>query len=96
MFLFPDRLNLISHSTIMAKKDLVSASSSAASSNHNAASSAPQQPQQAAAAFDHAGTNANEYFTNGSMVKIKTATNVEMEGEVLAFDPQTKMMIISK
>lgn len=34
-------------------------------------------------------------FGIGSIVACKTCYNKEIEGEVLAFDPQTKMLILS-
>jgi hypothetical protein len=37
----------------------------------------------------------NECFSIGSIVACKTCYNKEIEGEVLAFDPQTKMLILS-
>lgn len=37
----------------------------------------------------------NECFSIGSIVSCKTCYNKEIEGEVLAFDPQTKMLILS-
>ncbi|PSN45086.1 Protein LSM12 [Blattella germanica] len=37
---------------------------------------------------------ANEYFGIGSIVACRTCYNKEIEGEVLAFDPQTKMLIL--
>nr|QBH72785.1 hypothetical protein [Brunneria borealis] len=36
----------------------------------------------------------NECFSIGSIVACKTCYNKEIEGEVLAFDPQTKMLIL--
>ncbi|KAG8236131.1 hypothetical protein J437_LFUL001609 [Ladona fulva] len=36
----------------------------------------------------------NECFSIGSVVACKTCYNKEIEGEVLAFDPQTKMLIL--
>ncbi|GLG96307.1 hypothetical protein R5R35_012284 [Gryllus longicercus] len=36
----------------------------------------------------------NECFSIGSIVVCKTCYNKEIEGEVLAFDPQTKMLIL--
>ncbi|XP_067012667.2 protein LSM12 homolog A [Anabrus simplex] len=36
----------------------------------------------------------NECFSIGSVVVCKTCYNKEIEGEVLAFDPQTKMLIL--
>ena len=36
-----------------------------------------------------------EWFSIGSVVACKTCFNKEVEGEVLAFDPQTKMLILS-
>jgi len=36
----------------------------------------------------------NECFSIGSIVSCKTCYNKEIEGEVLAFDPQTKMLIL--
>lgn len=38
---------------------------------------------------------ASDYFSIGSTVACKTCYNQEIEGEVLAFDPQTKMLILS-
>lgn len=37
----------------------------------------------------------SDYFSIGSTVACKTCYNQEIEGEVLAFDPQTKMLILS-
>lgn len=37
----------------------------------------------------------SEYFGIGSIVVCKTCYNKDIEGEVLAFDPQTKMLILS-
>nr|CAG4645874.1 EOG090X0FOW [Lynceus sp. MCZ IZ 141354] len=36
----------------------------------------------------------NEYFTVGSSVKCTTCYNVDIEGEVMAFDSSTKMLIV--
>ncbi|KAL0277265.1 UNVERIFIED_CONTAM: hypothetical protein PYX00_004613 [Menopon gallinae] len=36
----------------------------------------------------------SEYFSIGSIVACKTCFGREIEGEVLAFDPQTKMLIL--
>lgn len=36
----------------------------------------------------------SDCFTIGSIVATKTCYNEEIEGEVLAFDPQTKMLIL--
>ncbi|XP_034936604.1 protein LSM12 homolog A [Chelonus insularis] len=36
----------------------------------------------------------NDWFSIGSTVACKTCYNKEIEGEVLAFDPQTKMLIL--
>lgn len=38
---------------------------------------------------------ASDYFSIGSTVACKTCYNQDIEGEVLAFDPQTKMLILS-
>nr|QBH72786.1 hypothetical protein [Carausius morosus] len=38
----------------------------------------------------------NECFSLGSTVACKTCFNQEIEGEVLAFDPQTKMLILKR
>ena len=38
----------------------------------------------------------NEYFSVGSLVSCKTCHNQVIEGEVLAFDQPTKMLILSK
>ncbi|XP_051154783.1 protein LSM12-like [Leptopilina boulardi] len=37
---------------------------------------------------------ANDWFSIGSTVACKTCYNKDIEGEVLAFDPQTKMLIL--
>lgn len=37
----------------------------------------------------------SDCFGIGSIVACKTCYNKEIEGEVLAFDPQTKMLILS-
>lgn len=37
----------------------------------------------------------SECFNIGSVVACKTCYEKEIEGEVLAFDPQTKMLILS-
>lgn len=37
----------------------------------------------------------SDCFGIGSIVYCKTCYNKEIEGEVLAFDPQTKMLILS-
>lgn len=37
----------------------------------------------------------SDWFSIGSTVACKTCYNKEIEGEVLAFDPQTKMLILS-
>jgi len=37
-----------------------------------------------------------EYFSVGSLVSCKTCYNQVIEGEVLAFDQPTKMLILSK
>ena len=37
----------------------------------------------------------NECFSIGSIVACRTCYNKDIEGEVLAFDPQTKMLILS-
>lgn len=37
---------------------------------------------------------ASDYFSIGSTVACKTCYNQDIEGEVLAFDPQTKMLIL--
>lgn len=37
----------------------------------------------------------SECFSIGSIVACKTCFSKEIEGEVLAFDPQTKMLILS-
>jgi len=38
---------------------------------------------------------ASDWFSIGSTVLCKTCHEKEIEGEVLAFDPQTKMLILS-
>ncbi|KAK7488338.1 hypothetical protein BaRGS_00020497 [Batillaria attramentaria] len=38
--------------------------------------------------------NSSEYFTIGSQVRVTTCHNVEMKGEVVAFDVQTKFLLI--
>lgn len=43
----------------------------------------------------HKMAGVNECFSIGSIVACKTCYNKEIEGEVLAFDPQTKMLILS-
>ena len=43
--------------------------------------------------FKMAGVS--ECFSIGSIVACKTCFSKEIEGEVLAFDPQTKMLILS-
>lgn len=37
----------------------------------------------------------SEYFQIGSLVMCETLNKKKVEGEVLAFDPQTKMLILS-
>lgn len=37
----------------------------------------------------------SDYFAIGSLVACKTCYNTIVEGEVQAFDPQTKMLILS-
>lgn len=39
-------------------------------------------------------TVVSDCFTIGSVVRTRTCYNEEIEGEVLAFDPQTKMLIL--
>ena len=41
-------------------------------------------------------SDGNEYFSVGSLVSCKTCHNQVIEGEVLAFDQPTKMLILSK
>ena len=41
-------------------------------------------------------SDGNEYFSVGSLVSCKTCYNQVIEGEVLAFDQPTKMLILSK
>lgn len=36
-----------------------------------------------------------DYFTIGSTVWCRTCYNAEIEGEVMAFDPQVKILILS-
>lgn len=36
----------------------------------------------------------SDWFSIGSTVACKTCYNVEIEGDVVAFDPQTKMLIL--
>jgi len=38
---------------------------------------------------------ASDWFTIGSTVACKTCHEQEIEGEVQAFDPQTKMLVLS-
>ncbi|XP_021941741.1 protein LSM12 homolog isoform X1 [Zootermopsis nevadensis] len=44
----------------------------------------------------HKMAGVNECFSIGSIVACKTCYNKEIEGEVLAFDPQTKMLILTE
>lgn len=37
----------------------------------------------------------SDFFSLGSIVWCRTCYNKEVEGEVLAFDPQTKILILS-
>lgn len=37
----------------------------------------------------------SDFFSLGSVVWCRTCYNKEVEGEVLAFDPQTKILILS-
>ena len=40
--------------------------------------------------------NGSEYFSSGSMVRCVTCHDVTIEGHVMAFDPQTRVLAISK
>lgn len=42
------------------------------------------------------GSSENEYFAVGSVVTCVTCHGERLKGEVVAFDPLTKMMALSK
>ena len=43
---------------------------------------------------ENGGYNNSEYFSQGSLVRLKSCSGGVIEGRVLAFDPPTRMMIL--